>query len=191
MFVLYLSGVVSVHDVLGDAPVEEDGFLGHDAQLGTQPRDVERGQILSIESLQKASIRPCLANFFTPKFRAVVFAASLHEKKVSSAAAWTPQGLGFHFQHQQQQKQQRLYYYTTQQLSILPSRYQEIALGKTFPLGEARDWRCVVVVARTARRRRRWLFGDAAAVVHCLRNRDEQQRMQAKLRRRHGKLKRW
>lgn len=35
------TAVVSVGDVLGDAAVKQDGLLGHNAQVGTEPLDIE------------------------------------------------------------------------------------------------------------------------------------------------------
>ena len=35
------AAVVPVGDVLGNAAVKQDGLLGHDAELGSQPLDIE------------------------------------------------------------------------------------------------------------------------------------------------------
>ena len=47
----YLSPVVSVRDVLGDATVEQDGLLGHEADLRAQPRQVVVSQRSAVQAL--------------------------------------------------------------------------------------------------------------------------------------------
>lgn len=46
-------GVVSVLYVLFDAAVEQDGLLGHDANLGTQEGHVDPGGLVAINQLQE------------------------------------------------------------------------------------------------------------------------------------------
>lgn len=46
-------GVVAVLDVLGDAAVEQDGLLGHDANLGSQEGHVDTGRVVAINQLQE------------------------------------------------------------------------------------------------------------------------------------------
>ena len=47
-----LSTVVPIRDVLGDAAIEQDGLLGHEADLRAQPRQVVVTQSMSIQQLQ-------------------------------------------------------------------------------------------------------------------------------------------
>lgn len=44
--------VVSIRDVLGDAVVEQDGLLGHDPELGSEPLEVEFLCLLTIQQLK-------------------------------------------------------------------------------------------------------------------------------------------
>lgn len=46
--------VVAVLDVLRDAAVEQDGLLGHDANLGTQEGHVDPTRVVAINQLQEA-----------------------------------------------------------------------------------------------------------------------------------------
>lgn len=46
--------VVAVLDVLRDAAVEQDGLLGHDANLGTQEGHVDASRVMAINQLQEA-----------------------------------------------------------------------------------------------------------------------------------------
>lgn len=46
--------VVAVLDVLRDAAVEQDGFLGHDANLGAQEGHVDTSGVMAINQLQRA-----------------------------------------------------------------------------------------------------------------------------------------
>ena len=48
----HLSTVVSVRDVLGDATVEQDGLLGHEADLRAQPRQIVVAQSAAVDQLQ-------------------------------------------------------------------------------------------------------------------------------------------
>ena len=50
LFVRHLSEIGSVADVLGYGGVEEHRLLGHDADLGTQPADVEVLEVTAIQS---------------------------------------------------------------------------------------------------------------------------------------------
>ena len=54
---MYLSGVVPVHDVFGDGPVEEHGLLGHDAQLSPDPGNVQALDVVIIDFLKKSEMR--------------------------------------------------------------------------------------------------------------------------------------
>lgn len=49
-----LPGVVPVFDVLGYAAVEQDGLLGHDANLGPQEGHADTGRVVAINQLQEA-----------------------------------------------------------------------------------------------------------------------------------------
>ncbi|RUS71935.1 hypothetical protein EGW08_020310, partial [Elysia chlorotica] len=42
-------GVVSIRDVLGDALVKQDGLLGHQADLGAQPGQVQVLQVVLVQ----------------------------------------------------------------------------------------------------------------------------------------------
>lgn len=46
--------VVAVLDVLCDAAAEQDGLLGHDADLGSQEGHVDAGRVAAINQLQEA-----------------------------------------------------------------------------------------------------------------------------------------
>lgn len=45
--------VVAVLDVIRDAAVEQDGLLGHNADLGTQEGHVDASRVMAINQLQE------------------------------------------------------------------------------------------------------------------------------------------
>lgn len=50
-----LPQVVAILDVLGDAAVEQDGLLGHDANLGAQEGHVDMSGVVAINQLQESN----------------------------------------------------------------------------------------------------------------------------------------
>lgn len=46
--------VIAVLDVLRDAAVEQDGLLGHDANLGAQEGHIDTSRVVAINQLQRA-----------------------------------------------------------------------------------------------------------------------------------------
>lgn len=50
----YFPRVVAVLDVLRDAAVEQDGLLGHNANLGAQEGHIDTRGVMAINQLQRA-----------------------------------------------------------------------------------------------------------------------------------------